>query len=169
MTTIYLSLGSNLGNRENNLLQGIGFLKKEVNILKVSSLYETKPWGNARSPYFINCCLSAETKFRPLQLLNFTKQIERILGRKEKGNFLPRILDIDILYYGMQKIILDNLIIPHPKIYQRNFVIVPLQEIAEASFLQKMKLNLVPEIKSNEVALWKENNKLNFFKNVNHI
>ena len=68
MTTIYLSLGSNLGNRENNLLQGIKFLKQEINIIKISSFYETKPQENTEQPYFLNCCLQGETNLKPLEL-----------------------------------------------------------------------------------------------------
>lgn len=158
MTTIYLSLGSNLGNRENNLLQAVRFLKKEIHIIKVSSFYETKPQDNTKQPYFLNCCIKGETNLKPLELLNFTENIEQLLGRKEKGNFLPRTLDIDILYYGMQNINLNNLTIPHPKICQRSFVLIPLLEIADNNFLKTFNLDLQKInnfLNSKEVNLWK--------------
>ncbi|MGB5933914.1 MAG: 2-amino-4-hydroxy-6-hydroxymethyldihydropteridine diphosphokinase, partial [Anaerolineae bacterium] len=130
MATAYLSLGSNLGHREANIASALKMLGQEAWILKVSSLYETEPVGYKDQPWFLNCVCSVETDLSPQALLKFVKAIERKLGRREDIRFGPRLIDIDILFYN--SLILDSpdLIIPHPRLVERAFVLLPLREIA---------------------------------------
>jgi len=132
MATAYLSLGSNLGHREANIASALKMLGQEAWILKVSSLYETEPVGYKDQPWFLNCVCSVETDLSPQALLKFVKAIERKLGRREDIRFGPRLIDIDILFYN--SLILDSpdLIIPHPRLVERAFVLLPLREIAPA-------------------------------------
>jgi 2-amino-4-hydroxy-6-hydroxymethyldihydropteridine diphosphokinase len=130
MATAYLSLGSNLGRREANIASALKMLGQEAWILKVSSLYETEPVGYKDQPWFLNCVCSVETDLSPQALLKFVKAIERKLGLREDIRFGPRLIDIDILFYD--GLILDSpdLIIPHPRLVGRAFVLLPLREIA---------------------------------------
>ena len=130
MATAYLSLGSNLGHREANIASALKMLGQEAWILKVSSLYETEPVGYKDQPWFLNCVCSVETDLSPQALLKFLKAIERKLGLREDIRFGPRLIDIDILFYD--GLILDSpdLIIPHPRLVGRAFVLLPLREIA---------------------------------------
>lgn len=130
MAIAYLSLGSNLGHREANIRSALKMLGQEVQILKVSSLYETEPVGYKDQPWFLNCVCSIETDLSPQALLKFAKAIEKKVGRKRTIRFGPRPIDIDILFY--EDLILDSpdLVIPHPRLAERAFVVVPLKEIA---------------------------------------
>jgi 2-amino-4-hydroxy-6-hydroxymethyldihydropteridine diphosphokinase len=130
MVTVYLSLGSNLGDRKKNIASALEMLGQEAWILKVSSLYETEPVGYKEQPWFLNCACSIETGLTPQALLELAKTIEKKLGRKPTLHFGPRIIDIDILFYD--DLILDSpdLVIPHPRLTERAFVLVPLKEIA---------------------------------------
>jgi 2-amino-4-hydroxy-6-hydroxymethyldihydropteridine diphosphokinase len=130
MAAAYLSLGSNLGHREANIASALKMLGQEAWILKVSSLYETEPVGYKDQPWFLNCVCSVETDLSPQALLKFVKAIERKLGLREDIRFGPRLIDIDILFYD--GLILDSpdLIIPHPRLVGRAFVLLPLREIA---------------------------------------
>jgi len=130
MATAYLGLGSNLGHREANIASALNMLGREARILKVSSLYETEPVGHKDQPWFLNCTCSVETELAPQALLELAKNIEKNLGRKRTLRFGPRLIDIDILFYD--DLILDSpdLVIPHPRLAERAFVLVPLKEIA---------------------------------------
>ena len=130
MATAYLSMGSNLGHREENIKSALKMLGQEARILKVSSLYETDPVGYKDQPWFLNCVCSVETDLSPQALLKLAKTIEKSLGRKPTRRFGPRLIDIDILFYD--DLILDSpdLTIPHPRLAERAFVLVPLKEIA---------------------------------------
>jgi 2-amino-4-hydroxy-6-hydroxymethyldihydropteridine diphosphokinase len=130
MATAYLSLGSNLGHREASIASALKILGREARILKVSSLYETEPVGYKDQPWFLNCACSVETDLSPQALLKLAKTIEKDLGRKPALHFGPRLIDIDILFYD--DLILDSpdLVIPHPRLAERAFVLVPLKEIA---------------------------------------
>lgn len=129
MATTYLSLGSNLGDREANIKSALKMLGQEARILKVSSLYETEPVGYKDQPWFLNLVCSLETDLSPQALLELAKTIEKNLGRKPTHRFGPRPIDIDILFYD--DLILDSpdLVIPHPRLIERAFVLVPLKEI----------------------------------------
>ena len=130
MATAYLSLGSNLGHREANIASALKMLGQEAWILKVSSLYETEPVGYKDQPWFLNCVCSVETDLSPQALLKFVKAIERKLGRREDIRFGPRLIDIDILFYNSLILEAPDLIIPHPRLVERAFVLLPLREIA---------------------------------------
>ena len=135
MHTIYLSLGANLGSREDNLERALHLLQEQVGVLlRRSSVHETAPWGFESSHMFLNLCVCMATSLSPLQLLATTKQIERQLGRTQKsahGHYADRLIDIDILLYDDAHINEPGLVIPHPHMYEREFVMMPLNEILE--------------------------------------
>ena len=126
---IYLSLGTNLGNREQNLEAVLQELPPEVTILESSPVYQTEPWGYLDQPDFLNQVLAVETTLSPDELLDYVKGIEKKIGRKPSVRFGPRIVDIDILFYGDRIISEENLVIPHPRIKDRAFVLIPLAEL----------------------------------------
>jgi 2-amino-4-hydroxy-6-hydroxymethyldihydropteridine diphosphokinase len=129
--SVYLSLGSNLGNHEENILYAGKILEETgFKIKKTSSLYKTSPWGNTDQPYFLNLVLEGETKLSPQRLLKKIETIEKTLGRKKGEKWGPRKIDIDILFYDNKIIKTSNLKIPHPELHKRNFVLIPLKEIA---------------------------------------
>lgn len=133
MPTAYLSLGSNLGDKKRNITTAVGLLAERVGeILALSNLYETQPWGFQSEHTFVNSALIIETSLDPFELLDQTQSIEKEMGRTEKtqDGYQDRIIDIDILMY--EDIILDTqeLTLPHPLMHKRNFVVGPLAEIA---------------------------------------
>jgi 2-amino-4-hydroxy-6-hydroxymethyldihydropteridine diphosphokinase len=131
MTSIYLCLGSNLGDRFKNILKALQTLKEAgFNIKKISSIYETSPWGKTNQPYFLNLVLKGETKLSPKGLLKKIKNIEKTFGRETAEKRGPRIIDIDILFYKEEIINTPFLKIPHPLLHKRVFVLIPLKEIA---------------------------------------
>jgi 2-amino-4-hydroxy-6-hydroxymethyldihydropteridine diphosphokinase len=130
-TVIYLSLGSNLGDRSAILRTAIEALAgQNVRVRKISSFYETEPVDYAEQPWFLNCVVETETNLAPLDLLRVLRGIEAQLGSKKEFTKGPRLLDMDILLYGDKTIDLPELQIPHPRMLQRNFVLAPLAEIA---------------------------------------
>jgi 2-amino-4-hydroxy-6-hydroxymethyldihydropteridine diphosphokinase len=135
--TIYLSLGTNLGSREDNLERALQLLQEQVGeLLRRSSVHETTPWGFESSHMFLNLCVCMATSLSPLQLLAATKQIERQMGRTQKseqGHYADRVIDIDILLYDDAHVNESELIIPHPHMYERDFVMLPLNEILDDS------------------------------------
>ena len=130
---VYLSLGSNIGDRESNLAQAITAIEisEGVDNVKSASFYLTEPLYNKEQEFFINTVIGLETILKPFELLDLVKNIESMLGRKklEKKN-MPRIIDIDILVHGESIIETDLLVIPHPNIIHRKFVLIPFDEIA---------------------------------------
>jgi 2-amino-4-hydroxy-6-hydroxymethyldihydropteridine diphosphokinase len=128
---IYLSLGSNLGDRAANLERAIAALPDAgVRVLRRSSLYETEPVDFLAQSWFLNCVVEAETSLAPRQLLDGLQGIERLLGSKKLVPRGPRIIDLDILFYGTAVIRTDEMEIPHPRMASRRFVLVPLAELA---------------------------------------
>ena len=128
--TVYLGLGSNMGNRQDNLDKGLEFLSQRVQMERVSAIYDTEPVGNIEQPRFLNLVCQIYTRLSPMELLTLAKGIESKLGRTLGESNLPRPLDIDILFYGDQVIESPKLVIPHPHLAERDFVLVPLAEIA---------------------------------------
>ena len=128
---IGLGLGANLGDREGSLRRAVTMLGRAGLIFDaLSSLYATKPWGVVDQPDFINACALARTTLAPPALLDLVKATERSLGRQETGRWGPRIIDIDLLFYEDWSWRDDNLILPHPGVLERAFVLAPLAEIA---------------------------------------
>src|SRR5712692_8297724 len=129
--TAYLSLGSNVGEREKNLRVAIDELPHAgVAIAKVSSFYETEPVDFLDQPWFLNCVVEAETHFDPFMLLRALREIETKMGSKKVVAKGPRLIDMDILLYGSETIDTPDLQVPHPRMHLRRFVLVPLAEIA---------------------------------------
>ncbi|MEW5747098.1 MAG: 2-amino-4-hydroxy-6-hydroxymethyldihydropteridine diphosphokinase [Nitrospirota bacterium] len=127
----YIGIGSNLGDRRANCLRAVALLKERgIAVTKVSSLYETKPWGMAEQPDFINMAVEAETALGPEELLELLKDVERAMGREPSITWGPRLIDLDILLYDDIPIDKERLHIPHPLMQQRRFVLEPLAEIA---------------------------------------
>ncbi len=127
---IYLGLGSNMGNRQDNLDKALEFLSQRLRLDKVSSVYDTEPVGNPNQPRFLNLVCQVYTTLAPAGLLTLAKGIESKLGRVLGKSNSPRPIDIDILFYGDQVIETPELVIPHPRLAERAFVLVPLAEIA---------------------------------------
>ncbi len=129
---IYLSLGSNLGDRVQNLRQAGQLIAKQVGgLLKVSKIYQSEAWGYSSSNDFYNCCLSAISHMEPLELLDTLMKIETSLGRVRKGGgYSDRLIDIDLLFYGDTILEQPRLTLPHPAIATRRFVLLPLTDIA---------------------------------------
>ena len=134
MATVYLGLGTNIGNRKENLTRAIEALSLALgHYTALSSFIETAPWGFDSENSFLNCAVAFETELTPLQLLDTTESIERELGRTTKssgGIYHDRVIDIDILLYGSEIIETPRLTIPHPLMHLRDFVLEPLSEIA---------------------------------------
>ncbi len=128
--TVYFSLGSNVGDRQQNLKQALELLSQRLRVGKVSSTYETDAVGNIDQPRFLNMVCEAYTGLAPQGLLALVKGIESKLGRVPGKSGNPRPMDIDILLYGRQVVKSPDLIIPHPRMLERAFVLVPLAEIA---------------------------------------
>lgn len=128
-STVYLGLGSNMGDRQANLDRALEFLSQRLRMGKLSSVYDTEPMGNSEQPRFLNLVCQAYTRLTPEALLALVKGIERKLGRTGKTG-APRPIDIDILLFGEQVVETPELIIPHPRMAERAFVLVPLAEIA---------------------------------------
>ena len=129
--SIYLAIGSNLGNKKNNIEKAkFKLSQNNVVILKSSSFYESLSWPNPKLPKFLNIVLKVHTSLKPLKLLDLCKKIERQLGRRKTSKNSPRKCDIDILDYN-KIVTMDGLILPHPRLHTRNFVIFPLFEISK--------------------------------------
>lgn len=132
MSTAYLGLGTNLGDRKENLRRAVEAIALKMSICKQSSLYETAAWGYVDQPDFLNQVIEVETDLTPLRLLNFLKKTEQKLGRVENFRYGPRLIDLDILFFDDLVKNTSRLQIPHPRIPERAFVLVPLDEIAPA-------------------------------------
>ena len=130
LATVYLCLGSNLGNRMANLNKAVALLSQKVNIEKVSSVYETEPIGYKEQPLFLNMVCQIATALNPWELLHFAKDIEAKMGRVQSFSNSPRLIDIDILFYDREVIRTDELTIPHSRLAKRAFGLIPLAEIA---------------------------------------
>ena len=130
---VYLSLGSNLGDRARNLEDAIERLRTLGEVAAISGYYETEPVGLAQQPWFLNCAVALRTQLMPRQLLSAVMRIEQALGRKRRVLKGPRTIDIDILLFGSSVIDVPALTVPHPAMHERRFVLQPLAEIAPAA------------------------------------
>lgn len=127
---VYLALGSNLGDRAANLQHAIRALPPEVEVLRQSRVYETPPWGYREQPAFLNMVIEGQTYLPPVDLLVYLKGLEVQMGRLPTFHYGPRLIDIDILLYGEQVFSSPELEIPHPRMSERSFVLVPLADLA---------------------------------------
>ena len=151
MAVVYIGLGSNLGRKKANIRRAIKLLskKKDIKILKVSSLYETEPVGYVKQDWFVNACLKAETNLSPRQLLTTLKDIEKKLKRKRKLiKWGPRTIDLDILLYDNLRLKTKDLVIPHPEMHKRAFVLIPLMEL-EPNLIHPTKRKSILELLAN--------------------
>ncbi|MDQ1332310.1 MAG: dihydroneopterin aldolase / 2-amino-4-hydroxy-6-hydroxymethyldihydropteridine diphosphokinase [Bacteroidota bacterium] len=132
MKGVFLGIGSNLGKRDDNILEAIKKIRELIGpVVNSSSVYETKPWGFRSKNDFLNMVIEVDTKLKPSGLLGRLLMIESLLGRVRKGKkYTSRIIDIDILLYNDMVMENEVLVIPHPRMHERKFVLVPLCEIA---------------------------------------
>lgn len=128
--TVYLALGSNLGNRKENLKEAIAALSPQLDVKAKSHVYETPPWGYENQQKFYNQVLKAQTYLEPEPLLKHLKRLETALGRKVSFQNGPRLIDIDILLYDDLVLNTPLLTIPHPRMHERAFVLLPMMDIA---------------------------------------
>ena len=137
MHKLYISLGSNLGNREELLRRAIELINERIgSVLRTSSFIETEPWGFQSENTFLNAACLVETELTPMQCLRETQKIERLLGRTQKstdGKYHDRPIDLDLLLYDNLQVNEEDLILPHPHMQERDFVMIPLREIMEDS------------------------------------
>jgi 2-amino-4-hydroxy-6-hydroxymethyldihydropteridine diphosphokinase len=128
--TVYLSLGSNVGDRQANLQQAIEQMGKIGKVTKQSAFYETEPMEVADQPWFLNCAVELDTELMPKQFISAVLDIERAMGRKRSKKKGPRTIDMDVLLFGKSIIEMKGLTVPHPAMHLRRFVLEPMVEIA---------------------------------------
>jgi len=146
---VYIALGTNLGKRLANLRSAIRSMPPKIEVLAESHVYETPPWGFENQPAFLNMVVKAETGLEPESLLTYLKQLEVQLGREQNFRWGPRLIDLDILF--LDELIIDSppLVIPHPRLHERAFVLVPLEDVAPNFIhpvLQRTVSDLLAEI-----------------------
>ncbi|KPN96188.1 2-amino-4-hydroxy-6-hydroxymethyldihydropteridine diphosphokinase [Lysinibacillus sp. ZYM-1] len=161
MKDVYLSIGTNMGERYENLQQAVALLKEEENIevVRISSVYETAAVGYTDQADFLNIAVHLKTDASSANMLEICQSVEQELGRVREFRWGPRIIDLDILVYNHENIETDNLIVPHPRMYERAFVLVPLVEITPTPFGDQLQQahNLLKQMdcESEGVSLWK--------------
>ncbi|WP_029523202.1 2-amino-4-hydroxy-6-hydroxymethyldihydropteridine diphosphokinase [Persephonella sp. KM09-Lau-8] len=148
MEKIFLALGSNIGNRQENINQAIKFLSTKILDIKQATIYESKAIGYENQPDFLNTAISGYTDLSPEELLKFIKQVEEQTGRIKRFRWGPREIDIDILFYGNLVLEKENLIIPHPRIHERDFVLKPLCDL-EPEFIHPVLKKTIKELLNN--------------------
>ena len=127
---VFIALGSNLGDRMGNLCNAVASFPPKVHCLMESPIYQTPPWGVTDQPEFLNQVIEAETDLLPAELMIHLKEIESKLGRKPSVRYGPRLIDLDILFFDDRIINQPDLTIPHPRLQERAFVLVPMAELA---------------------------------------
>lgn len=154
MTTVYIALGTNLGERFANLRDAINTLAPAVTVLRESTIYETPPWGFTDQPAFLNMVVEAETSLTPRALLDYLKRREEALGRVKNFRYGPRQIDLDILFYGDVVYEDERLQIPHPRLHERAFVLVPLNDLVPDLMhpvLGKGVKSLLSDVETDEI------------------
>ncbi len=137
---VFLALGSNVGDRLGNIVSALRLLQRQVVITKLSAVYTSQPMYVLEQPEFYNMVIEVTTDLLPEELLQFCKEIEQSVGRVKRQRNGPREIDVDILFYGERVVSQTDLVVPHPRIAERPFVVVPLVEIAPAH--QRLLTNL---------------------------
>ncbi|OED30947.1 2-amino-4-hydroxy-6-hydroxymethyldihydropteridine diphosphokinase [Planococcus maritimus] len=160
MNKAYLSLGSNLGDRKRQLQEAVRLLRANpaISNVKISSIYETAPVGYLDQGAFLNLAVRLETNLSPLDLLAVCQEVERNLQRERLVRWGPRTVDLDILLYGQEQLATDELTIPHPRMYERAFVLVPLRDLLPS-------LVMPAELEMQEVELWEAYSDIEAFLN----
>jgi 2-amino-4-hydroxy-6-hydroxymethyldihydropteridine diphosphokinase len=149
MAIIYIGIGSNLGDKEGNCKTAIERLSKNgIAVKKISSPYRTKPWGVEDQPDFVNMAVKAETSINPSELLTILKAIEKDMGRQDGVHWGPRLIDLDLLFYDDLVFSCDELAIPHPLLHEREFVLLPMTEIA-AEFVHPVLKATIKQLAGN--------------------
>ena len=159
MPIAYLALGSNLGDRLANLRRAVAGLAPEVQVLARSPVYETPAWGFEQQPAFLNMAVRAGTALGPDALLEHIKRLEAALGRTPTFHWGPRLIDIDILLYGDQAFESPALTIPHPRLHERAFVLVPLADLAPQLVhprLHRTIADLLAAVDASGIRRWNE-------------
>ncbi|PAD62302.1 2-amino-4-hydroxy-6-hydroxymethyldihydropteridine diphosphokinase [Bacillus siamensis] len=152
--TAYIGLGSNMGDRERYLRRAVAMLSRHdgVTVSKVSSIYETDPVGYEDQDQFLNMAVEVKTSLTPFELLDVTQSIEAELGRTREIRWGPRTADLDILLYNRENIETERLIVPHPRMYERLFVLAPLKEICPHAD----HITISDETNQEGVSIWKQ-------------
>jgi 2-amino-4-hydroxy-6-hydroxymethyldihydropteridine diphosphokinase len=152
MATVYIGIGSNIGDRKANCMRAVKLMNESgIVVKKESSPYETEPWGMKEQPRFINMAVMAETDLSPQSVLAAVKCIEEKMGRQEATRWGPRCIDLDILFYDDRIITEKDIRIPHPLLHMREFVLLPLSEIAPDKYhpvLEKTVRQLREELRN---------------------
>ncbi|CUB24031.1 2-amino-4-hydroxy-6-hydroxymethyldihydropteridinepyrophosphokinase [Bacillus safensis] len=152
--TAYIALGSNIGKKETYLKEAVKKLQEhpEVQVALISSIYETTPVGYENQDDFLNMAVKITTSLRPEELLSLTQKIEQELGRTREVRWGPRTADLDILLYNRENIETEQLVVPHPRMYERLFVLVPMSEICPE--IGEVQINAVTD--QEGVSIWKK-------------
>ena len=169
MNIVYLSIGTNIGDRLKNLQQAVRYLMETsaVEVVAISSIYETAAVGYTEQADFLNIAVKVETALNPFEMLTVCQHIEQQLGRVREFRWGPRVIDLDILLYNQENIEANHLNIPHKRMFERAFVLVPLAEITpEPSNLLLRKVHQAVgsfDCKKEGVILWKANDTVDEF------
>ena len=163
VNNIFLGLGTNLGDRIQNLRRAIDLLGRSIVVKEMSSVYETSPHGVAEQPLYLNMAIRGETTIPPRQLLDFVKAVEEEMGRGVDTHDMPRPIDVDILLYEDRVIEMPELTVPHRKLHERAFVLVPLEEIASFHVhpgLRRPVIDLLDELGGYDDLVWRADEQL---------
>ncbi|HSW37330.1 MAG TPA: 2-amino-4-hydroxy-6-hydroxymethyldihydropteridine diphosphokinase [Candidatus Saccharimonadales bacterium] len=145
MAIVYLALGANVGNPKANIEQAIELLQSSVDKIQCAPLYASKAVGYTDQPDFINTAVSGETVLDPAELLKFVKEVEEQVGRVERFRWGPREIDIDIIFYNDSVVQQDNLVIPHPRFAERDFVLQPICDL-DPTFIDPLSKRSVKQL-----------------------
>jgi 2-amino-4-hydroxy-6-hydroxymethyldihydropteridine diphosphokinase len=165
----YVALGSNMGNREDYLLKAIQKLNLHplIDVVNISSIYETDPIGYTDQAEFLNMVIKLNTDLSAFELLHVLQNTETLLNRKREVKWGPRTLDLDILLYNHENIVAEQLIVPHPRMHERAFVLIPLYEINQnisIPTLEESLSTIIDQLSDKEgVRIWKQKNGVDVF------
>lgn len=152
MNKVYLGLGSNIGESKKNIERALSLLSKKTNIISQSSYYKTEPVGFKDQAWFLNMVIEVETDLSPMELLDFTQGIEKEMKRVKTRINGPRIIDVDILLYNQEEINSERLTIPHPRMRERAFVMIPMHEIAPEIIIEGTTIEeIIDKLEGEEI------------------